>query len=789
MSAGNKILGTILRSVFKIMDKSRLPKIEGELTLPGLLDKVTVTRDRDGVPHIRAKSNHDLFFTQGFIHAQERLYQMEMNRRTASGRLSEIFGSMALDTDRTARTFGWRRIGIEDWNNAEEPIKEAVNAYVAGINAHLNSLDTKSPLEFFLIKHKPELWDHEDVMALSRLMIWKLSHAWYGELIRASIIDAVGPEHAKELEIEYPEDNPNTLPDDIEFNIYLDETLKKIKGPWIKQSLGSNTWVISKERSATGTPILSNDMHLPMQLPSLWFLNHLKSDEINVTGVSIPGLPLVLVGHNEHMSWGMTLAFTDAEDLYIEKISKDNPLQYHFKTELRDLKVVEEQINIKDEIPHVEKVKFTHHGPIISDVVGLAENQRISVCSKSLESNQAIYGWYKLNIAKDWNDFVDAIQLIEAPQLNVSYADKENIGYYTSGRIPKRAKGHTGMIPVEGWTGNFEWGDMIPFEEMPHALNPEKGIIVSCNNKIVSDDYPHYLGSVWMNGYRAKRIEDYFDTLDKISIEDCKKIMLDYYSIPGLQFIEHYKDVKLNDHDPRVNHALEIMKNWDGNLTADSVGGCLYSVVKYMMVRHIFEPNLGKELTDTVMGTGFHPLLLDSHEFYGHDTVTILRMLENAENSWWVNHAGGKDKLLRDSFNRAYEWLRKNMGLNPDKWTWGKIHSIEFPHSMSIQPPMDVVFNKGPFPIGGDTDTACQMAYFPEQPFMAKSWVPSIRQIADMGDVANSQYMYAPGQSGQLSSKHYADLIKKWIIGEFNTLYWTRGQIEKEAEGTLNLNP
>ncbi len=790
MSILNNIIGPVLRTYVKFLDKKRQPQIVGEINLPGLDGKVSVTRDRDGIPHIQASTDHDLYYTQGFIHAQDRLWQMELNRRTASGTLSQIFGSVALDTDRTARVFGWRRIGKEDLENADTKLIDIISAYTKGVNAHINSLDTHTPVEFSLIKHKPELWTEEDSMAVVRLMIWQLSHAWYGELIRAQLIEAVGAEHAAELEINYPEGNPNTLHNDIEFNVYnLKGVLEKAKGPFVSQSMGSNSWVISKEKSTTGKPILANDMHLAMSLPSLWYLNHLRSNSINVSGVSVPGIPLILVGHNEHIAWGMTLAFTDAEDLYIEKFDEKDPTKYHFKDKLLDATIIEEKINIKKEIPHIEKVVITKHGPIISDVVGLTGADKIAVNSMALKSNKAFEGWYKLNSAKNWDDFANAINDIEAPQLNVTFADAENIGYYTSGKVPKRAKKHTGMVPVPGWTGEYEWKGFIPFESMPHSLNPERGFIVSCNNKIIGDKYKHYLGNVWMNGYRAKRIEDYFSSLDKISVEDSQKMMNDFYNIPGTEFIKHFDDIKINDHDPRVNKAYNMMKDWDGNLTADSVGGCLYSVTKYMAVRHLFEPNLGKELTETLMGTGFHPILLSSHEFYGHDTVTLLRMLENPEDSWWVIHAGGKEKLLRNSFNRAYEYLIDTIGLDPETWEWGKIHTIEFAHSMAIQPPMDKVFNKGPVPIGGDTDTPCQMAINPDDPYMAKSWVPSWRQIIDLGDIARSMYMYAPGQSGQLTNPHYSDFIDKWIKGEFNTMYWTRGQIEKDAEGTLDLIP
>ncbi len=786
MAIFNSILGNILKVGIKTLGKGRLPKYNGALNIPGLRAKVEINWDNHGVPHIFAENLHDLYFTQGYIHAQDRLWQMELNRRTARGTLSEIFGELALETDIASRTFGFDRIGKEDWEHIDSTIKDIIVAYTKGVNAFMNNPNTKYPIEFSLIKHVPNEWDVFDTLALSRLMIWQLSHAWYGEIIRTKLIEAVGEEHAADLEITYS-DNPITLPNGIEFNMIVNGELKKVKGPFTDRSMGSNSWVISGKLTDTGKPILSNDMHLPMSLPSLWYQIHLRSKETNVTGVSIPGLPMVLVGHNEYITWGMTLAFTDAEDLYVEKLNPDKFGQYRYKGEWRDAEVIKEEFIIKGKNPHYEKIIITNHGPIISKAIH-EKTEAISVESMALRPNNALRGWYRLNTAKNWNDFVAAVRDIEAPQLNTTYADVHgNIGYWCTGKVPIRKKGK-GKVPAPGWNGDYEWVGFVPFEEMPHSFNPESGYIITTNNKIVDDDYPHFLGDVWMNGYRAKVIEDIIKSKEKISIDDCINLQMNETCLPGIEFIKHLNDIEINDPDYRVNEAFELLKNWDGQLHKDSVAGAIYEVMRYMTVKNLLEPNLGKHLTNVFMGEGFHPVLLGSHEFYGHDTVVMLRMLEQPD-SWWVKHAGGKEKLLRKSFNQAYEWLRDNVNANYQKWQWGKIHSIEFAHSMSIQKPMDIVFNRGPYPVGGDTDTPNQMAILPQDPFMVKNWAPSWRMVIDLGDIANSKAIYAPGQSGQIGSKHYDDLIEHWLHGNFLTMLWTRGQIERELKGTVNMEP
>ncbi|MCE7736085.1 MAG: penicillin acylase family protein, partial [Candidatus Heimdallarchaeota archaeon] len=632
-----------------------------------------------------------------------------------------------------------------------------------------------------------------DSMAFMRLMIFNLSHAWYGEVIRAKLIEAVGEENASKLEIHYPEGNPSILPEtEIEFN-KIDKAgkLRKAQGPFIKQSMGSNAWAISAEKSATGSPILCNDMHLQLSTPSIWYKIHLKSNNINSTGVSLPGIPLILVGHNDKIAWGATLAFTDAEDLFIETFDKENPFtKYKYKDKWKESEIILEEIEIKDKEPHIEKVIYTDHGVIVSDILS-NKNERLALSSMALRPARSMIGFQLLNHAKDWDDFVNAMRHIEAPQLNVVYADAKNIGVWCTGKVPIRKKGN-GMVPVDGSSGQFDWKGEVPFEEMPHAFNPKRGYIVTTNNKIVTDDYPHYLGSVWMNGYRAKRIEDYFDSLEKISVEDCIKMQLDFMCLPGIEFVQIYKDLDVfgSDPNPKVKAAYHKMIEWDGILSADSVGGCLYEVTRYFVTRAMLVPNLGEELTNTFMGVGLNPIILPSHEFYGHDTTSLLRNL-NDPDSWWIKHAGGREQLLRRGFNTAFEWLMSNVSTNIEKWQWGSIHKVIFEHSMSIQPPMDKVFNRGNIPAGGDTDTPCQMAVMPDDPFNVKggSWAPSVRFINDMGDLAKSISQFAPGQSGQIGSKHYDDRILDWMEGKYMNMNWTRGQIESSLEGKLILKP
>jgi penicillin amidase len=517
----------------------------------------------------------------------------------------------------------------------------------------------------------------------------------------------------------------------------------------------------------------------------LWYLVHLVSGEYNVTGVSLPGLPMVLVGHNARIAWGATLAYTDCEDLFVEGFVPGDPRLYCFRDEWREAQVIPETIRVKGRAePHVEQVVVTQHGPIISEVVGQPA-KCLAVNSMALRPCPAMQGWLALNRAGNWDEFVEAMRLIEAPQLNIAYADIEgNIGYWVTGCVPVRAKGD-GTLPAPGWTGEYEWVGQVPFEEMPHALNPKQGYLVTCNHKIIPDDYPHFLGTVWMNGYRARRIVEVLESKSKLSPQDFAALHVDFTCIPGRELVGRL--ASLTSNDPDVQLGLEHLRAWDGKLTTDSVGGTVYEVVRYYLARNLLEPGLGKEMTTRYMGQSFHSLLMPAHEFYGHDTTVVLRLLDNPD-SWWVQQTGGRETIVARSLKQAVEWLRKELGPNVNGWQWGKIHRASFPHAMGIQKPLDRVFNHGPLPIGGDTDTPCQTAMTPGDPYDNNAWAPTFRQIVDMGDLARSLVIIPPGQSGQLGSAHYSDLADLWIKGEYIPMLWTREQVEGAAEGKLILS-
>jgi len=384
-----------------------------------------------------------------------------------------------------------------------------------------------------------------------------------------------------------------------------------------------------------------------------------------------------------------------------------------------------------------------------------------------------------------------------APQLNIVYIDREdNIGYWCTGTTPVRAAKHTGMVPVPGWTDQYDWQGYVPFEEMPHAYNPSCGYIITANNKVVKDNYPYYLGNTWMNGYRAKRIEDLFmektASGSKVNAEDVNAWFMDVYCIPAVEYRESIYDILTSNEFKRTlsdgeKKATHLFLEWDGRMDVDSVGASVYEVSRYFMVKTLLQEKLDPDSIYELLGQGFHPVLLPANEYYGHDTTALLRILKN-ENSAWLKLVGGKEKLTQAAFRKAFAWLSEAISNSPDDWQWGKIHIARFPHAFDIKPPLGQVFNPPSHPISGNTDTPYQTAYCADNPFNNNIWSISYRINVDGEDFARTKAIASLGQSGHLGSKHYNDLTADWLAGKYHECL-SREVLEKNAEGKLLLAP
>jgi len=772
-----------------------LPPLSGRLYLPQLTQPVTIHTDKWGIPHIHAASRQDLLLAQGFSHAQDRLWQMELNRRAAKGELCALLGPIPLETDRLARTLGFARLAHASWQHLDKPYRRDLEAYSVGVNAFIET-QRHLPLEFSLLRHRPRPWQPLDSLAYARLQMWALTHGAFGEIIKAQLIEQVGPEKAAVLCTNYPPEHPTTLPQGIEVSGLRLDGLGGTAVPWIHPFLGkgsldgagrgSNGWVIGPERSASGHALLANDMHLPVGTPSLWHVQHLRSDDgLHVTGFTQPGIPYVLVGHNENIAWGATLAYTDCEDLFIEKMHPENGRLYRFQDQWQPAEVIEETIEIRGRSAHTETVIVTRHGPLIGHFLDAGETA-VAYSSTALTPRATIDGFARLNTATNWDAFVYAVATIEAPSLNLLYADiRDNIGHYVSGRVPIRTEGD-GSVPVPGWTGQHEWQGMIPFAEMPHALNPSQGYIVSANHRLVGPDYPHYLGQVWRNGYRAQRVEQLIQSQTKISTDDSRRFQTDFKHLPGLQLITLLADFETAD--PDASLSLSLLHQWDGWLGPDSIGGTVYQVLVQQLAQAILASHLAEPFRQRLLGMGINAFLHPVNEFQGYWTVSLLRILADAQSDW-LPVGPERDTLLEKCLAQTTAVCRQRLGPDPDQWQWGRLHRVRFTHALGQTPLLAQIFDQGPVPIGGDGNTVAQTGFRPDVPYDNNGISISSRFVIDMGNVAQAEAMHVPGQSGNFGSPHYGDLIQPWLKGELFPLAWTTEQVTAVCQQTLTLAP
>jgi penicillin amidase len=825
--AGSALVGGLVYAVVRVLMRRSLPVVDGVLKAVGLGAPVEVIRDRWGVPHIYAASLEDALFAQGYVHAQDRLWQMELNRRTGHGRLAELFGPVAASTDQFLRTIGLSRAAQNDWQALGDSERKSLQTYSRGVNAFLAANGARLPLEFTLLRTKPEPWTPLDSLVFGKVMAWSLSTDWDMELINAALIAKVGPEAAARLMGDYASINPIVLPGQ-SFAALVQPIIAQFKEAQALLPLGgmggmSNNWVVDGTKSVTGKPLLANDPHLALQMPSIWYENHLVvtppagSDEkpFEATGVSFAGVPFVVIGHNREIAWGFTNAMPDVQDLYVEKFNPKNPAEYEYQGQWQRAQIFREQIQVKGEaVPRMVEVMQTRHGPVITP---LLSQERVG--TELLPGHYALaFRWTahapgtllraveRMNMASNWDEFCEAVRDWDVPSQNMVYADRAgNIGYYMPGRVPLRAKG-MGAVPAPGWSGEYEWAGWLPHEQLPHAFNPKEHFIATANNRVGGKEYPHFLTSATMNGNRAARIVELLNAKEQVSADDFAQMQVDLYCAPAKDFCHLLAAVRPTDGYTR--DALSALAIWDYRLTKDSVAGAIYELTQFFAMRRVFGPWLG-DLTGYYQGVGLHPLLAPFSPYHDRSLMVLQKILVNNESDWFVEAANPNDQgvaeprdgpemaraphpvtredILAAALDDTIAYLRQAVGQDIRQWAWGRIHQAGFNHVLGAQKPLDRIFNRGPYPYGGDTNTVWQAAWVPKLPISPQGGSASWRQIIDLSDWDASRVVHTTGQSGHPASKHYDDMIPLWLNGQYHPMLWARERVEANAEARLRL--
>jgi penicillin G amidase len=769
------------------------PRYKGSLRVKELSAPVEIFRDKWGVPHIYAQSTPDLVFAQGFIHAQERLWQMDFSHRLVAGRLSEILGSVSVPLDRWMRTLTMRRVAESEVDLLDGESRLLAERYADGVNACIQS--EPLPLEFRLLNHTPEPWTPADSLSWVKMMSWSLCVNWEAEILRARLVDRLGLETAASLEPVLPPEWVRVVPPGVDYSCIGSAALeraaesRKFTGPSSRQGVGSNNWVLSGSRTNTGMPILANDMHLGMSAPAIWFENHLISDELHVTGVSFPGLPLVIAGHNEQLAWGFTNGFPDVQDLYMEHLRQtpDGKTEYEFRGEWLETEVRQEEIKVKDADPVIERVVVTRHGPIINSLIeGEGMESSLALRWTALERANTFRTLIDMNRASSCDDFREALRGWLCPTQNVVYADRQgNIGYSFPGNIPIRARGN-GAVPAPGWTGEYEWVGYIPYEELPHISNPKSGYIASANNRVVNHDYPYWVSPDYCTSSRARRIVELIEEKGVLTVDEIKSMHMDQVSILARETMRQVTDTESGD--PELAPIFKLFQNWDGALSPLHPQATIYEVFTRYLIVKITTPKLG-DLAPRFAGKGPTPILAEGSVFGEHSQEWLLVTLSDPDSPWWDTGDGrSRVDLINEAMRGTMDHLKKSLGPSIDDWSWGRAHGLTFGHTLGSIKPLDRIFNRGPFPIGGDGNTIWASGSNVMNPKDHRIIGPPFRFIADLSDWNRSLGMLVPGQSGHPASEHYDDNIEYFFNGEYHPMLFDREKVMAQITAKLTMS-
>ena len=863
--------------------RGSLPVIDGERAVPGLTAPVEIVRDRHGIPHVLAGNEEDALFALGYVHAQDRLWQMEMNRRIGAGRLAEVLGSTALDTDRLLRVLGLHRRAKATLPHLEPESRRRIAAYVDGVNAWIETREGPLPPEFLLLGFEPDAWTAADTLVWARVMALDLGREWARDLMRLRMSKFLPPDRILDFYTPYRPDKPRGVvlpgspaaatangppvsgapsrperashravvttrgpvrlhaggpaadapppladsgfpggrPDRLaalvpdETPAPLPHTLRPRSG-----HPGSNSWAVGGARSATGKPLLANDPHLGLTVPSVWYFAHLSWPGRDVVGATFPGMPMVVLGHNGRVAWGFTNTASDVQDLFIEKVDPDDPGRYLTPTGYRPFDVRREIIEVKDGEDVAVRVRETRHGPVLDDALASAAGAApaghvLALAWTALRDDDlTLQAGLGLPEVGDWAGFVAILRDFHAPQQNVSYADVDgNIGFLAPGRVPIRrsgAGGHTGTrspesvealsgectgsspekdpsgngetrigtMPRPGWDASCDWQGFIPFEALPRVYNPPGGAIVTANHSVVTRDYPHHLTFEWAAGFRAERIMERLAALPRHDLESFRSLQQDRVSPFARALLPRLRGVALDSHaKPLAIEARRLLDGWEGDMDPERPEPLIFHAWIWEFARLVTTDELG-------------PL---QREAWGRKGAFILRILESRE-IWCDDGATARtetcDEMLARALARAVDRVAGRQGDDPAAWRWGREHRVLGEHRPLAHSPLARLFNlEGPAP--GSTYTVNSFDFNPlddERPFTSTHG-PSLRAIYDLADLDRSLFIHSTGQSGNVLSPLYRNFEARWRGGGYVTIPTRREAFEAHALGLLRLTP
>ena len=772
--------------IFYNILNSSLPEYEGEISNSEISADVQIYRDSMAIPYIIAKTEEDAAFALGFVHAQDRLFVMDIIRRAGEGRLSEVMGEKSVPFDKMFRTVGLKRIVDRNIKNINAKSLSLLNAYAKGVNLYIKNAKGKYPAEFDVLGYDPEEWKPEHSLMVGRMMAWELNISWWIDFSFSFLVQKFGEEKVMEILPDYPENSKLMLPLETKnfpnisrSVVEVDKQFREFMG-MSGTHLGSNNWVVNGKKSSSGLPIIANDTHLHFSAPSRWYAAVIRGGDWNVEGFTIPGAPAVVVGKNQNISWGVTNIMLDDADFYVEKLDSTQK-KYLFNDEWKSLDIFKDTIKVKNEKEVVFEIKSTHRGPIISDIhpftVLYPESKSSAVISMrwlGADFSDELYAFYSIDKAKNWSEFKSAFQYYGLPGQNFVYADNSgNIGYMFGGRLPLRSSINPTFI-YDGTTDKYDWKGVVPINELPSIFNPPTNFLATANNKLVKD-FKYHISNIWEPSSRSERILTLLTAKEKHSVEDYKKYQMDITSPYAEKIVKHilnsFEGIKVVD--ANLNSALQMFKQWDYEMNEFSQVPTIYAMFLNYFLQNTLLDEMGKDIFNEYVFVANVPYRV------------TLKMLADSANSWFDNISTPKietkNEIIRKSLSDALSDLENNYSKDVKDWQWGSLHKATFKHSFSgASSLLDKFINIGPFSVGGDGTTLFNTEYGFKEGIQSYPLFdhgkfdnilgPTMRYIFDFAKPDEFHMVLTTGQSGNFMSDHYRDMSQMWLRGNYVTV-------------------
>lgn len=763
------------------------PETSGTLILPSLDSVVTVDRDQFGVPILSASSDHDLMVATGFVHAQDRLWQMDVSRRAGEGRLSELFGDVTVPFDRMFRIVGIRRTAEEVERVLSAGSRERLEWYAEGVNRCIELQSGRLPLEFDFLQYEPEQWTVTHSLIVAQMMAWELNLSWWTDLTFGTIAERVDSARAADILPGYPEGvKPivaGGLPAVGRGLLALSREYQRFRG-YGGIGGGSNAWVIAPGKSASGHVILANDTHLHLQLPSKWYEIHLRSPGYDVGGMSIPGTPGIVSGQNRDIVWGVTNMMADESDFYLVDVDSIDASQYWYDGARRQMVQREEEILVDGGDPVLVTIRSTHHGPVVSDIVYPLRQAGLPFVAAMRwtghEPVDRVEAFDRINRASNWAEFLGGVEAFPGPGQNFVYGDSEgNIGYASGGLIPVRGKGHS-LLPLPGWTASSEWKGFVPPGRMPRLFNPPEGFVATANNRIADRSFPYYISDLWEPSSRIQRLRELLSEQILFSVHDFELMQNDQFSHHAREFVpyllEAWEDTLLGF--PDEERIRGFFRNWDFAFAQEDRATALFQQTFVQILKNLYSDELGPELL---------------HDFVmlGNIPIRVTQALVEKGRSSWFDDVGtpeveGRKQVLCRSLTEAVTLLTERFGPDTRFWRWGEMHELTLKHPFGLVSPLETIFNVGPFRLGGGPTTLMSAEYSFNEPF-AVTVAGSFRTVFDFGAPDEMRVILPSGQSGQAFHPNYSDQTPLWVHGAYRS--FRKGGSAGRGGETLTLSP